>query len=135
VTSIVVTESPRHHKANSLDRRGITPFNSSRCKAMTVFVVVIKDKGIVALTAERRLEAEERVCDRIFRDDLMVLESGGLPLWDGVTDIQIRDALPHEEEKWRSSYARAMRNGSIDGGDDTWIAFLVPLADRERQKR
>ncbi len=101
---------------------------------MAVFVVVVEDKGIVALTAEHRLGAQERLRDRNFRDDLMVLESGSLPLWDGVTDLGIRDALPHEEEKWRASRAKAIRNGGIERGDDSWIAFLVPLADRERRK-
>ncbi len=102
---------------------------------MAVFVVVIQDKVIIALQAEHSLEAERRVSDRIFQNDLMVLESNGRPLWDGVTGIHIRNALPLEEEKWRVSRDRAVRIGSIDDADDSWIAFLVPLADRERNKR
>ena len=72
-----------------------------------------------------------RVRDRLFRDDLMALVTDGLPLWDGMADVQVRPAFPEEEEeaRWRASRAKAIRHGNIEREDDTWIAFLVALTD------
>ena len=99
---------------------------------MTVYVAEIKGRGIAAFHADNGAEAERFVSDRVFRDDLMVLASNGLPLWDGVADIQVRRALPGEEEKWRASRAKAVRRCNIEGEDDSWIAFLVVLTDPDR---
>ena len=102
---------------------------------MTVYVVDIKGRGIAAFHADSCSAAEARVRDRYFRDDLMVLANDGLPLWDGVTKLQVRQALRGEESKWRTSRAKAIRRGDIDRDDDTWIAFLVALTDPDRGKR
>ena len=101
---------------------------------MTVYVAEIKGRGIAAFHADNGAEAERLVRDRVFRDDLMVLASNGLPLWDGVADIQVRQALPGEEAKWRASRAKAIRHCNIEGEDDSWIAFLVVLTDPDRCK-
>jgi hypothetical protein len=106
-----------------------------RFKIMTIYVAAIKGRGIAAFQAENGTAAEARMRDPMFRDDLMVLATDGVPLWDGVTDIDIRQALPHEEAKWRASRARAIRHGNIDGKDDAWIAFLVALTDFDRARR
>ena len=67
--------------------------------------------------------------DPAFCDDLMVLASDGLPLWDGMTSILVRQARPDEEAKWRASRAKAIRHGDIESEDHAWIAFLVALTD------
>jgi hypothetical protein len=102
---------------------------------MTIYVVEIKGKGIAAFHADNGSAAELRARDRFFRDDLMVLTSHGLPLWDGVTGLRVRQALPGEEAKWRETRARAIRRGNIENDDDAWIAFLVALTDPDRRKR
>ena len=66
---------------------------------MTVYVATIKGRGIVAFYAENGAAAMVRVLDPLFRDDLMVLATDGLPLWDGVADIQVRPAFPEEEAR------------------------------------
>jgi hypothetical protein len=90
-------------------------------KIMTVYVAEIKDRGIAAFHANNGSDAERLVRDRVFRDDLMVLATGGLPLWDGVTDIEVRLARPDEEAKWRASRAKAIRQGNIEENDVGWI--------------
>src|SRR5437016_9225734 len=70
-------------------------------KIMKVYVAEIKGRGIAAFHANNGSDAERLVRDRVFRDDFMVLATGGLPLWDGVTDIEVRLARPDEEVKWR----------------------------------
>jgi hypothetical protein len=94
---------------------------------MTVYVAEIKGRGIAAFHANNGSDAERLVRDRVFRDDFMVLATGGLPLWDGVTDIEVRLARPDEEVKWRASRAKAIRQGNIEENDVGWIAFLVAL--------
>ena len=102
---------------------------------MTVYVAEIKGRGVAAFHADTGSDAERVVRDRVFRDDLMVLATGGLPLWDGVTDIKVRLALPDEEAKWRASRAKAIRHGNIEENDVGWIAFLVALTDRRNGDR
>jgi hypothetical protein len=80
-------------------------------------------------------DAERLARDRVFRDDLMVLTTGGLPLWDGVSAIEIRQARSGEAAKWRASRARAISQGNIEGADEAWIAFLVALTDPHRRGR
>ena len=94
---------------------------------MTIYVAEIKGRGIAAFHANNGSDAEHVVRHAVFRDDLMELATGGLPLWDGVTDIDIRLARPSEEAKWRASRAKAIRQGNIEENDVEWIAFLVAL--------
>jgi hypothetical protein len=99
---------------------------------MTVYVADIGGKGVAAFEADSDSDAERLARDRVFRDDLMVLTTGGLPLWDGVSDIEIRHARPGEAAKWRASRARAISQGDIEGAEEAWIAFLVALTDPHR---
>ena len=71
----------------------------------------LRGRGIVAFNANKAAEAEDLVRAPATLDDLMVLETGGLPLWDGVREIYVRQALPAEEAKWQASRAKAIRNG------------------------
>jgi hypothetical protein len=100
---------------------------------MTIFVAVIKGRGIAAFHADSDHDAEHFVRDYIFRDDLMTLITDGLPIWDGLAVIEVRQAFLGEEAEWRASRAKAIRYGNIEDGDDTWLAFLVALTDRRRR--
>ena len=82
---------------------------------MTVYVADIGGRGVAAFQADSDSDAERLARDRVFRDDLMVLTTGGLPLWDGVSAIEIRQARPGEAAKWRASRARAISQGNIEG--------------------
>ena len=52
---------------------------------MAIYVAEIKGRGIAAFHADTAHLAELFVRDPAFCDDLMVLASDGLPLWDGMT--------------------------------------------------
>src|SRR6516164_9609192 len=54
---------------------------------MAIYVAEIKGRGIAAFHADTGPLAELFVRDPAFCDDLMVLASDGLPLWDGMTSI------------------------------------------------
>jgi hypothetical protein len=45
------------------------------------------------------MAAEIRVHDRMFRDDLMVLATDGVPLWDGVTEDRYPAGIPQRGGK------------------------------------
>ncbi len=96
-----------------------------RSKFMTVYVAEIKGRGIAAFHTNNGSDAERLVRDRVFRDDFMVLATGGLPLWDGVTDIEVRLARPDEEVKWRASRATARLCGETQ--IEHWKPFRHPL--------
>jgi hypothetical protein len=102
---------------------------------VTVYVAEIKGRGIAAFNADQAVEAERLIHDVTFLDDLMVLRTSGLPLWDGLTEISVRQAVPAEEAKWQASRAKAIRTGNIDGHEEeTWLAFLVSLTDPDRRR-
>ena len=102
---------------------------------MPIYVAEIKGRGIAAFHADTGPLAELFVRDPSSCDDLMVLASDDLPLWDGMTSILVRQARPGEEAKWRASRAKAIRHGDIESEDHAWIAFLVALTDPDRRKR
>jgi hypothetical protein len=101
---------------------------------MTVYVADIGGRGVAAFQAGSDSDAERLACDHVFRDDLMVLTTGGLPLWDGVAEIEVRQARPDEAAKWRASRAKAVSQGSIEEAEEAWIAFLVVLSDPDRRR-
>ena len=102
---------------------------------MTVYVAEISGRGIAAFNVDSASAAGDLVLDRAFRDDLMVLQSAGVPLWNGRDEILVRQARPAEDARWRRSRARALRNGNLDDEAETWIIFLVALTDPDRQLR
>jgi hypothetical protein len=91
-----------------------------------------KSKAAASLRS-RPITALTIVRDQLFRDDLTALISDGLPLWDGVADIRVRQARPDEEARWRASRAKAIHHGDIEGEEEAWFAFLVALTDPSRR--
>jgi hypothetical protein len=95
---------------------------------MSVYVAEISGRGIVAFDAANEDEAMARLADMAFRRDLVVFQNQGRSLWDGVSEIQVRDALPKEAETWQASHAASGRLG--DSGDhENRLVFLVPVVD------
>ena len=76
-------------------------------------------------------------CPAVLQHDLMVLATDGLPLWDGMADIQVRPAFPEEEARWRASRAKAIRHGYIETEDDTGSLFWLhsPISTAEEDDR
>jgi hypothetical protein len=95
-------EAQQRSTLSSKTNRPLMLFDLVGSKIMTVYVAEIKGRGIAAFHANNGSDAERLVRDRVFRDDFMVLATGGLPLWDGVTDIEVRLVRPDEEVKWRA---------------------------------
>jgi hypothetical protein len=96
---------------------------------MTVYVVEIDGRGVVAFNDERLPEAQHFALNSALTSDLMVLIRDGKPLWNGSSALFVREAFPEEQEKWRASQVRAMRAGEIDNEEDMWVLFLVAVTD------
>jgi hypothetical protein len=50
------------------------------------------------------------------------------PLWDGVSEIHVRQAVNEEAEEWEKSHAKAILEKEIDE-EDEWVVFLIPVID------
>jgi hypothetical protein len=101
---------------------------------MRTYVVEINGRGIAAFNAESRMAAEDFVSGRpahgrAFRDDLMVLKNDGRDLWDGKSDLSLRNPLPDEQAKFDASLATALVEHEIEDEDDGWVLFLIPVTD------
>jgi hypothetical protein len=90
-----------------------------------IFVAEINGRGIAAISAESRAEAEEQFMSPWFKEDLMCLENEGKPLWPTAGDpkILLREPLPEEAARWEKS-----RDAS-DADEEDWLVFLVPVTD------
>ena len=97
---------------------------------MTVFVVEINGRAVAAFGAGSQSEAEALVNEGFLHEDLMTLKNDGRPLWDGSSEVFIREADPSEVAKWEASYARARLADEADEEDRArWFAFLVSVTD------
>jgi hypothetical protein len=96
---------------------------------MSIYVVEIEGRGVAAFNDESLPEAKHFALDGAFASDLMTLIHDGKPLWDGSSELFVREAFPEEQHKWRASQVRAMRSGEIDNEASMWVVFLVPVID------
>ena len=84
---------------------------------MPIYTVEINGRGIAAFDAVDLVAALDWAHGTVFQEDLFRLE----------TDV--RPALPEEEAKWQASWGRALLRGDAEEGEDSWVAFLVPVVD------
>ncbi len=98
---------------------------------MTIYVAEISGRGIVAFDAATEDDAKARLSDKGLQRDLHVFQNQGRSLWDGVSEISLREALPKEAEIWQASRATAGQSGE-PGGHEDWRIFLVPVVDPSR---
>src|SRR5260370_40972844 len=88
---------------------------SGKVQNHAVYVAEIEGRGIDAFHANNGSDGKRLVRGRVFRDALMVLATGCLPLWDGVTDIEGHHPCPDEEAKRRASRAEGVPEGNVGG--------------------
>jgi hypothetical protein len=98
---------------------------------MAVYVAEISGQGIVAFDAASDDEARVRLADKALQRDLYVFQHEGRALWDGVSEIHLRGALPKEAETWQASHTLAGQSGG-SGNYKHRHVFLVPVVDPSR---
>jgi hypothetical protein len=98
---------------------------------MPVYVAEISGRGVIAFDAPDDLGAKARLAHRGLLRDIRVFQNNGRPLWDGVSAINLRGALPEEIATWQ---ARRMLDDNNDENDDdtNWRVFLVSIVDPSR---
>ena len=94
---------------------------------MTVYVAEIYGRGVVAFDAADEVEATARLADQTLLRDLRVCQNEGRSLWDGVSKLVVRKALPQEIDIWRSRETIVALPMVTD--DRLWRVFLVPTVD------
>ena len=105
-------------------RRGRPGSSEERVSEMTIYVAEISGRGIVAFDAANDDEARARLADKALQRDHLVFQIQGRSLWNGVSEIQLRGALPEEAETWKASYPTAERS---HGSGDNQFLFLLPV--------
>ena len=94
---------------------------------MTVYVAEVSGRGIVAFEAANDVDAATRLTDRTLLRDLRVLQNEGRSLWDGVSQIGLREPSPPELEIWQERPATA--TASLSDDDRSWRVYLVAVVD------
>lgn len=97
---------------------------------MGIFVIEIAGRGIAAIGDLGVDGAENYRDDPAFRKDLTVFDSGGSSIWDGESELYLREAFPEEIERWRSAQAAALRNGEADENEEFFV-WLVPIDNED----
>ena len=88
-----------------------------------VFAVSEQARFAVAFDATSDDEARARLAEKAFQRDLHVFQNEGRALWDGISEIHLRGALPKEAETWQASRAMVGQSGHV---------FLIPVVDPPR---
>jgi hypothetical protein len=92
---------------------------------MTLYTIEVEGTPVVVLTAEDRRELAE------IEDDLTILEDeSGNPVWDGASELSVREAFPEEVDRWEAEIASALLTGDACEEDREDLAvFLIKLRD------
>jgi hypothetical protein len=92
---------------------------------MTVYTIEVDGKPVVVLTAEDRQEVEK------VEEDLTALEDeAGNPVWDGTSELSVREAFPEEVDRWQAAFADALLGDDVGEEDrKEFSGFLIKLRD------
>ena len=99
---------------------------------MKTYVASIGGKVVLAFRAEDDDQARAMIDDHegSLRSDLQALVgSDGKPLWDGKSDIHVREATPAQHAEWEQSRDQAISDEEIDldagNNPDEWNVYLI----------
>src|SRR4051794_35177983 len=86
-----------------------------------VFTMEIDGKPTLAFGAKNHREAWELCRENWLREDLGVLKSNGIPLFNPAAKLTVRDANEVETQTYRDA------DRSVQASDDLVLAYLVDL--------
>jgi hypothetical protein len=96
---------------------------------MTLFTVEVQGRPVVVF-AERDRDAAGEFVAKALAEGLAVFEHDGQPVWDGKSELFVREAHPEEATRWEAGFAQALRDGDA-GHEDRDNNFGVWLIDTE----
>ncbi|TCZ56714.1 hypothetical protein [Roseicella aquatilis] len=100
---------------------------------MPLFTVDVGQRPVLVFSEANREAAEELVASLI-SGDLREFESGGVPLWDGQSELTVRDADAGEAERWQQGLSDARDQGAAGDDPDDFAVFLVELDEDEEDE-
>jgi hypothetical protein len=95
---------------------------------MTVYVAEVAGRAVAAFEVLDDEEAADFLADDELLEDLTILTSDGLPLWDGEAEIGFRAATEEEAAAWEEDFLSAVESGETEPeARADWLVFLVPI--------
>jgi hypothetical protein len=86
-----------------------------------VFILEIDGRPVLAFVATTLKEALELGREDWLRNDLRILKSEGVPLWDGAAKISVRIAKPDEVAAYKTDVPE------LDNAEELGMVFIVEL--------
>jgi len=97
---------------------------------MTLYIIEVEGRAVMAFPAEDEFKAYQFAESEATEEDLVVLHHNEAPIWDGESDLFVREAHAEEQAKWETAFAHALQSSNADPMDrDQWVAFLIPVTD------
>ena len=101
---------------------------------MTIYIVEISGRPTAAMSADNRDAAVKFTNEEWFRADLQVYETPEHELlWDGKSELFVREAEEEERAEWDKFIAFAVAEGDIASRevalDEGYVVFLLPVVD------
>lgn len=99
-----------------------------------IWTIEIAGRAVMAFSAEDSESAQLISSEPYIREDLELFEDeSGKPLWDGDSDIFVREAEFDEQKIWDKVVARAVQDGDVETRhealDHGYCVFLIPIRD------
>jgi hypothetical protein len=95
---------------------------------MSLYTIEIAGRPIMVFAAQDRMEADAFAKADHLRGDLLVLEHEGRPLWNGQSELFVRETHPEEAARWEIAFAEMRQAGEASEPEDC-ATFLVEVRD------
>lgn len=96
---------------------------------MPLFTLAVQGRPVLVL-AQQDLDMAEDLVTSAIAPDLAELEEAGRPVWDGESELTVRNATPDETSRWELAFAQAKDEGEATEGDrEGFAVFLIPIED------
>lgn len=99
---------------------------NARGAQLSLYTIEVKRRPLLTFVADTMREAEEMRDGLMLRENLVALEHGGQPLWDGKASISVRRAKPEEDAAWQTAFVKARDRGEVEDGEG-YAAFLIKV--------
>jgi hypothetical protein len=95
-----------------------------------IYVLEINGAAVLAFEADDDVEARAYAADPEDLEDLTVLTSNGVPLWNGKDVIGVRTATDAEADLFEEQRGEDWEE-EVHADDEDFVVYLVPLDEPE----
>lgn len=93
---------------------------------MALFTIEVSGRPILVFSEVDRSAAEEAAA-LVIGPDLQGFTEAGQPLWDGDTELLVREASPGEVTRWEQGFADAQKSAPGEQDPEDCAVFLVDV--------